>query len=378
MSIKGTFYNMLGSLTQRPNGEESIVVADDTGGTVIFNKRELAKKLHGFASACQHAIANGVAGLEIVAKDPKTLKPVSNSRDVVNKVFSCKRTKLTRQDLLYKLASDLAMAGNAYMVNLGGSTEYVSGNVTVKEWDVLAGIVSVVKSYEVDTGLQTPKEVLADKMMHFKYRLLDGAASGRGALEDCNLEADAGIEIARFVSAYFRNFAMPGMHVRITKNGIKAAAFKRLADKIQQSFGGGGRGGTFVTSDSVTATPLGSNLVDAKAVDVMNTLKVVVCGAYGVPVDIIDTTNTNRATAQASLKMFHTNTVMPIAWAICDRFNQAYDSVMFEPVPYDTIDALEGDKVIVSMVEKGIVTREEARVRLRSVSLTDGKKGVPE
>lgn len=369
--------NMLGSQTQKPFGEDSFVASDTKGTTVVYRKSELAKKMHGYAASCQHAIANGVSGLDILAKHPRTLRVLTNSRDVVNECFSCTLSKLTRQDLLYKLASDLSMAGNAYMANLGEGLEYLSSDVSVKTWITYEGMLSVPKEYLIDTGKTTPRTLPADSLVHFKYRLLDGSSAGRGALEDCNLEADTIASIARFVNGYFKNAAIPGMHLRVAKGGMKADKFTAFARKVQDAFSNGGTGGTFVTSDGVTAHVLGNNLVDAKAVDVLSALKVVICGTYGVPVDIIDQSSTNRATAQASMRLFHTNTVMPIAWAICDRMNQAYKNVVFEPVPFDTIDPIEGDKVISQFVKDGVLTIDEARQRLRSVNVSDKTKGIP-
>jgi len=363
--------NFLISLRPKPQGEQEFV-ADSVTDTQkeIPSKMDLLKKLHGYASACQHVIGNAMGGLEIRMYKNGTL---ATSEDV-DAVLSCPITKLTRQDLMYKLAGDLASVGNSYFTLIGGRLEYISADVAVAEWQIYNGIVSAPSKYKVIDGNITPKiekVVSADDIVHFKYRMLTGSASGRGALEDCILEHETGTFISRFIRGYFKNSAIPGLMVRIMRGRLKEAQFKRLATKIQEKFSQGRAGGTMVVSDGVTAQVIGNSIVDAKSVEVMDTIKKVVLASYGVPIDILDSTNTNRATAYVSQRLFQTTTILPMAWSICYRLTEVFKDFgyRFEPVAYDTIDPVEGDKLIVVAVEKGILTKEQAIPLLRTVTM---------
>jgi len=375
VSKLSTAWNMLRSGRQQPAGETDFVVSRRLDGTeTVTSKKELAKMLNGYVSACQHVIANAIAGLEIRTFKGNTLQ----TQEVTDNLLRTELTRLTRQTLLYKIASDLVMTGNCYLTRINGVMEYISAEVSVKTWERYNDIVVAPSVYTVsDEELGVRKDVPAKDMIHFKYRTLTGAASGRGSLEDCRLEGDIAAGISRFIRGYFKNGAIPGLHVRIKRGNLPRERFTELARKIESAFSGGGVGGTMVTSDGVTSQVVGNSVVDAKSVEILAEVKKIIFAAYSVPLDVLDSSNSNRATAQTAQRLFQNNTVMPLAWTICYELTDAHkeQGYRFEPVVYDTIDPIEGDKLTIAAVEAGIMTAQEARERMRSLTLPKTQGG---
>jgi len=370
MQLPKLVTNMLVSWRSKPTGQNEYVQrACSKGVEQIASKEDLLRMLHGYTSACQHVIASAVSGLDI-----RTYKNGEiQAQEVTDSLLSCLITDLNRQDLLYKLANDLTMTGNCWFLRgEDNSFEYIAGDVSVKKWRVYNSVIFVPETYTIkNKEPMIDIDVSASQIIHFKYRLLSGSVSGRGALEDCILEQSTSVGISRFVNAYFRNGAIPGLHVRIKKGNMKRNEFEQVAEDLTKAFSEGGVGGTLVTSDGINSNVVGNSVVDSKSTEIQNLIKNIILATYGVPIDILDSTNTNRATAAVSQRLFFNNTILPLAWSICYTFNKVFESdgYRFEPVPYDTVDPIEGDKQVTEMFEKGILTKDETRGFLRSVAL---------
>jgi phage portal protein BeeE len=97
-----------------------------------------------------------------------------------------------------------------------------------------------------------------------------------------------------------------------------------------------------------------------------------ICAIFGTPLDLVDSSNSNRATSLVALNNFKQNTVFPIANNICDQLTKGllqptYDNSFI--LQFDSTEALDNDPVEQSAlfktyIDAGIMTVEEVREKL--------------
>jgi HK97 family phage portal protein len=212
------------------------------------------------------------------------------------------------------------------------------------------------------------KIIPADQVIHFRFPDPSGSVYGYApakAAWGSILDERAMRKYERSLNA---NLGVPSLFVSYDGKYEKAEMTRAEAD-WNRKFQGLDKSGKVVVGDSnFKVQPIGLSPRDMSFREGRKWSRLEIADCFGVPIDLLDTENSNRATATTANRTYESLTIKPRLTRISDKLNERlcpmYDSRLYvefdENVPRDEVAYLNET---VQLSTAGILTVNEARER---------------
>lgn len=359
----------------------------------------------GYANSCTRIVAQAIADLpyylyrisnaksgKYIGKSLKVLdktflnrvgKAFSTGDYSLEKVFEHPFLNLIEDNMqrsitefFFLVSQYLLTIGNCYIAiirdargNLINLDILMSEYISVR-YDKDYKIVSYV--YQPLLGGCKAVTYMPEEILHLKRTVAGSMIVGRGILEEALMSVSLGEETKKYLNCLLNNNMTP-KNLIVVKNSIKdEEQATRIKDKMVEQFSGYNRGKSIVTFGDVAVEEISQNLGDNKVIETNEFVKKEICSLFGVPIDLLDSSNSNRATSMTAMANFQKNTVFPMANAIVDQINRQLVSKEYDTsfmLQYDTAESLEADPVeqadlYKKYIDMGIMTPEEVKAKL--------------
>lgn len=207
-----------------------------------------------------------------------------------------------------------------------------------------------------------------DQIMHVRQRMAGSIIAGMGNLEACLPAVNLMFQTQSYVGSLLQNMAVPGAIITIKNfNGTNEEG-QKFKDKFIEQFGRRNRGKPVVSFGDVDYKRADATMQETR-VDVFGAeAKKEISACFGVPLTLLDESNSNRATALAAKQSMQSFAVYPRAKAMLDSVN-AVVARFYDPrltYGYDSSEAVEHDpqeqaQILGAYVNNDIMTVDEAR-----------------
>jgi len=143
----------------------------------------------------------------------------------------------------------------------------------------------------------------------------------------------------------------------------------RLEQKINQRWNNAGAGGGVVLPNDMTITPLGFSPRDMSYLNIQENCKDIICQSNGIPIALITSESSNRATYYTALQDWVNRTIKPKLRAIESILNKDFlplfgNDLFFCFDDPCAVDPIEQTNNLIAQKINGIITDQEARVEL--------------
>jgi HK97 family phage portal protein len=174
-----------------------------------------------------------------------------------------------------------------------------------------------------------------------------------------------------FSIALLQNGGVPGSIIKYTGKSLKEEEKDKLENQWNKYLKGGQNNGKIkVIGNDFEVVKLGTDPKDMDFIDGRRVTKESILNAFGVPMSFIDPKDSNRSNLEEATYIYQKYTVLPKLQQISDILNKRLVSEFNEPNIYLTYNnPVEQDKKdetdrIYLMLDKGVISVEEARVKL--------------
>lgn len=218
-------------------------------------------------------------------------------------------------------------------------------------------------------GSQPDEKVIpAEQVIHFRFPNPDGSVYGTAPAK----AAWGSILDYRTMQQHERalnaNMGVPSLFIKYS-GVVEKAELARIEADWNRKIRGTSKSGRVMVGDSkYDVTPVGLSPREMSFREGRRMSRTEIAGAFGVPLDLLDTENSNRATASTANYTYELHTIKPRLTRIAEKLNERllplYDDRLFfqydENVPHD--QAALADETT-KLVTAGILTVNEARER---------------
>jgi HK97 family phage portal protein len=322
-------------------------------------------------------------GRSLGVKDKRILKGFKTGDYSLTKIFEHPFLDLIESSMTSSITEFFYLVSQ-YLLTIGNCYILIKRNPngSISDLEVLMSEFMSVKTdknykiteyvYQPLLGASQSTVYRPEDILHIKRKTAGSMIVGRGVLEECLLSVSMSEESKKFVNSLLNNNCTPSSMI-IVKNSIKSEEeATRIKCKFQELFGGYNRGKSLVTFGDIDVKEMSQNLRDNQVVQLNDFVRREVCALFSVPADLLDSSNSNRATITTARNNFIKFTVVPMANAICDQITRQliqkeYDSTFI--LNFASDEALEGDPIeqaelIGKYLSSGIIDTNEARAML--------------
>lgn len=269
-------------------------------------------------------------------------------------------------------SSYLGILGNAYIEIIR------SGNKIVELFPLRSEFVEIdidnnekIYRYRYSPNFGKQRIIEPNNMLHLRTPTAGSTYVGYGWMEAAQSSIRLSLEMDTHMITIANNLGQPAQLVTLKgdfKNQEEAnAATKSFQDKFSRN----NRGKPLVSTGDVTVTNLSTSPKDMVYEEHFDRILTTICSSAGVPQDLITSQNSNRASSTTAMTSFFTNTIIPILSIILNGLNKQviseYDDnlyIWFDPSEVVKEDEAASNQNAIALVNAGIITAEEARVRL--------------
>jgi len=294
----------------------------------------------------------------------------------------------SQTEWLYVISTYLGIIGNAYLhkvVVSGQLTELVplqSEYMTIR-YDK-QGVIT--EYFYQPLGSIESRTFKPSEIVHIRNRVAGSLIAGMGNLEACVQSFAVAYNAEQYAAALLSNNAMPAWVITLKNQGalpidpvtgsIDETKMLEFENKWRAKWGGSNRGGFKFSIGDMDFKNLSATMADTQIDKFMEEAKKQICAAFSVPLSTLDETDSNKATALASMRQLKIYGVFPKVCLILDQLNQVFaeffDSGLF--VWIDQREALDPDAqeqatVLSTLKNAGIMSVNEARLTLGLPSL---------
>ena len=364
---------------------------------------ELIRQNKGYVYACNQKLTQYLSSIPIhlytstssrksliIDNKPTPIHQAKHLRKVIKKSLNKDIVEIEAHpvlDLLNKPTDNMSYNSwiafiQSYISLMGNAlVEIVKEGNTIKAlepilWESIDPIINntngKISSYRYSPQWGGSKQLLPDNVIHFQNLLPGSTTIGQGNLEACINEAQMVMWANNQQMTLSRNYAIPGVHVNVKSQVSNKEEAEKLARDFMNKFGGQSAGKPIVTfGDGVDVKAIGISPKDMEYQNLRDYAKRVICACWGIPIDLIDTDNSNRASSVTAINSFLRITIYPLLTKILEELNNkvvsTFDESLF--IWYDPLEIMEVDQklqadVINSYVASGVISTQEARVIL--------------
>lgn len=224
-----------------------------------------------------------------------------------------------------------------------------------------------------------------DDIIHFKTPNPNSMYYGLGAAQAVMSAINRMISMDVSEQSRLNNMGRPDFVVGYKGGKLDSQEIKKVERMWQSAFGGPGKDGKIkVMDEDFSLETLGFSPRDMEYLSGRIWSLKEIAGAFGVPYSYLDTTDTKKATSEIAERLYAKNTILPSITRIAEKLNEKlvplYDPsgrlfLQYDnPVPSDRKLELEENT---QYVGAGIMTVNEARLRMGLASLDDEKFDIP-
>jgi len=265
---------------------------------------------------------------------------------------------------------DLELTGNAYWWLSGKNNLGVPSEILLLPPHLVKIELSgtkLVKAYVLGSGAGE-KQIPADDVIHFRFPDPSGSVYGFAPAK----AAWGSILDYRAMQGYERtlntNQGVPSLFIKYSGVVEKPELARIEADWNRKMRGINKSGRVMVGDSKFDVQPVGLSPRDMSFREGRKWTRNEIAGCFGVPIDLLDTEDSNRATATTANRTYEQFTILPRLTRIADKLNERlvpfYDERLFfqyDPnVPEDSAVKLAET---VGLHKEGIITTNEARER---------------
>lgn len=210
------------------------------------------------------------------------------------------------------------------------------------------------------------------QVVHLLLRDIGSTVVGKGAAEGCVDSASLHHSYDRYAIALANNYGIPGVHLGVKNRVSNREEAEKLAREFQRKFNRDNNGKPVVTFGDVDVTPLQTTVRDMDFQQGRRWSLKTICAVLGVPEDLVNVEDSNRASSTTAIKSFMRLTILPLVGRILEQINSQVVAREFDEsafVWYDESEVLAADPseqkdILTAYVDKGIMTADEAREAL--------------
>lgn len=227
---------------------------------------------------------------------------------------------------------------------------------------------NLIGSYVFGTNPATAVTIPAEQVIHFRFPNPNGSVYGYGPAEAAWGSVLDQRSMQKYERALNSNMGVPSLFIQYEGTVEKAELTRIEADWNRKLRGIDKSGRAHVGDSKFKVTPIGLSPRDMSFREGRKWTRLEIANCFGVPIDLIDTENSNRATADQANYQYEAFTIKPRLTRIADKLNERlvplYDDRLFfqylENVPQDSAGKLAET---VGLKNAGIITVDEARER---------------
>jgi len=244
---------------------------------------------------------------------------------------------------------------------------------------------SFIKGYVYGKNDIKPIKFSRDEIIHFKTPNPNSMYYGLGCAQ-ASCGANNRMEMMDCSeTARLRSMGRPDFIVKYNSGKIDSSEIKKTERMWNNSFGGPGRDGRIkVMDEDFSLETIGFSPRDMEYLNGRTWSLKEIASSFGVPYSYLDSASAVKATSEIAERVYAKNSVLPRITRIAEKLNEklvpmfepsgrlflAYDS----PVPQDRKLLMEEN---VSYVNTGIITINEARLKLGLSALEDEEYDIP-
>lgn len=281
---------------------------------------------------------------------------------------------MSRSEFFAVISGYLSLLGNAYVRIVRAGKGIVALQPLMSEYMTIYSDSNgdIVKYQYMPQGGQKQQDFTAAEILHFRNRVPGSLIQGMGDLEAALAQANLSWAAMSYVSSLLQNMAVPGTIVSVKGfNGTPEQA-QKLTDKFLEKFGKTNRGKPAIMFGETDIKRADATMQETRTEMFTLQARNEIAAVFGVPVDLLVTDSSNRATAIVAMQQFREFTVCPRASLILDQLNSQlvkpeYDTQLL--YWYDPVEALQGDpqaqtETVIKQFQAGLLSQEEARKAL--------------
>ena len=213
------------------------------------------------------------------------------------------------------------------------------------------------------------KVIPADEVIHFRFPNPDGSAYGFGPAQAAWGSILDYRAMQQHERALNKNMGVPSLFIKYS-GVVEKAELSRIESDWNRKLRGNDKSGTVMVGDNkYEIEQVGLSPRDMSFEKGRKWARVEIADCFGVPMDLLDTENSNRATATQANYVYEQFTIKPRLRRIADKLNERlvplYDDRLFfeydENVPRDEAQFLSET---IQLTDSRIITRNEARERM--------------
>ena len=279
-----------------------------------------------------------------------------------------------------------------HMDKVGARVESIT--LLPSEWlHPLVDVEGITKGWQMQQGTNK-REFDADEVIAFK-NYIPGASTrsspammptvgiyGCGWLEQCLPEATLLREINKYERATMENSGQFPLKITFKNGSLSPESRRGLIKQYMARFLGGHRNEPLVCDADSDAQPIAWSPRDLEYEKGKADCRLVVCNCAGVPIDLVDSRDSNRATSLTAFRSYAILTVEPKLRRYEDVLNHKllplFDGNLFfkfdSPVPVDEENERKEREIL---MKYGIVKKNEIRAELGMEALDDDEDGFP-
>ena len=309
-----------------------------------FDSLVRAYESHVWVYNCVKAIATNLASIPILPYIQKVVnkKPswVVNEKHELRALIDKPNPYMSGYNLREYTAAAMELTGNAYWFLEDMGTE------AIKEiWPLLpdqvkpvAAADKMISHYVYRVGM-ADINLPYDRVIHFRFMNPQSFIYGQGALSAAKISVMTDIFAQVWNKKFFQNAARPDV-VLTTDNVLDDDVRARVITSWRQIHEGYQKQGkTALLEQGIKAQPLTIGSKDMDFVNLRKDLRNEILAAFGVPPSVVGLLEfANYSNMDAQLKMFWTQTVMPLLRNIEDTLTMRAEQITFE---YGTV--FQGD-----------------------------------
>ena len=241
---------------------------------------------------------------------------------------------------------------------------------------------NLIGSYIFGNNPSTAVTIPAEQVIHFRFPNPNGKVYGYGPAEAAWGSILDQRSMQRYERALNNNMGVPSLFIQYNGTVEKAELSRIEADWNRKLRGLDKSGRAHVGDSKFKVTPIGLSPRDMSFREGRKWTRLEIANCFGVPIDMLDTENSNRATAQTANSQYEQFTIKPRLVRISDKLNERlipfYDDRLFfqylENVPTDSAGKLAETT---GLKNAGIITVDEARERYDLPPMTEDQKPAP-
>lgn len=316
--------------------------------------------------------------LKAMKTNPRIMKKamdvveITESEHPLNKLIMAPAIGYSYADWVSLITGYLLIMGNCLLEVIKDGEEIVE--LKPLKWEYVYPIYTngKITQYNYQAPNETYRTLSPEQVVHIKNIDVGNTEIGKGNLEACIDSATLYNYYDQYQIALASNYAMPGVAINVNNKVSNVEEAKKISEEFIRKFGKNNNGKPMVTFGDVDVTTLSVSPKDMEYKTGREWALKTIAACFGVPEDLVSTTDSNRASSLTAIAQFVQITCYPLLNKILEQINTQVVAKYYDENAYyfyDPNEILDKDQtqqaaVLNSYVASGVMTVNEARAIL--------------